>query len=113
MIAIPLYFLDGTQFSSDYVRVVHGGRGAYVELTKDQITVPLQSKFGNEVPKEIDLNSPFYYYYLQPVGRKEKVYWQIKTVKYADYKIGYYYISPSLLMPFKEERFKDKIIPLF
>jgi hypothetical protein len=101
MINAPLYFKDRTQFSSSYERVVHGKRGAYVELTKEQILVKLISKFNMTLPEEID-EQPFYYYYLIPEGRTEKIYWQIKTVKYADYKIGYYYISPDLLMPFEK-----------
>jgi hypothetical protein len=101
MVKIPLYFLDGIPFASGYERVVHGGRGAYVELTRDQILVSLKSHFDQEVPGEIS-PEPFYYYWLDPEGRKEKIYWQINTVKYADYKIGYYYISPSFLQPFVE-----------
>ena len=31
-----------------------------------------------------------------------KVYYQMKTVKYADYKIGYFYVSPSLFLDFKD-----------
>ena len=107
---MPLYFLDGTQFSEGYERVVHGGRGDYVELTKDQILVNLKSKFNSILPDEID-EQPFYYYYLIPENRTEKIYWQIKTVKYADYKIGFYYISPDLLIPFDEK--KPGIISLF
>jgi hypothetical protein len=61
MINIPLYFLDGTQFASGYERVVHGGRGAYVELTKDTILVILKSHFGTKVPKTIT-PEPFYYH---------------------------------------------------
>lgn len=110
MISVPLYFKDGMQFSSGYERVVHGGRGDYVELTKEQIVVSLKSKFNNPIPKEIQ-NEPYYYYYLVPEGRTEKVYWQIKTVKYADYKIGYYYISPDLLLSFEER--KPGVTPLF
>lgn len=110
MIKDYLYFLDGTQFSIGYERVVHGGRGKYVELTKEQIIVPLKSKFNSVLPDEID-EQPFYYYYLIPDGRIEKIYWQIKTVKYTDYKIGYYYISPDLLMPFDE--LNPNVIPLF
>jgi hypothetical protein len=110
MINVPLYFLDGIQFSVGYKRVVHGGRGAYVELTKDQILVKLKSKFNSVLPEEID-EQPFYYYYLIPEGRTEKIYWQVKTVKYADYKIGYYYISPDLLMSFEE--IKPGVIRLF
>jgi hypothetical protein len=107
MISTSLYFLDGTQFASGYERVVHGGRGDYVELVKDQILVTLVSHFGNKLPDEVDLSSPFYYYYLNPLGRTEKVYWQIRTVKYADYKVGYYYISPDLLLPFIEKNSRN------
>lgn len=108
MIKIPLYFKDNTQFSSGYERVVHGKRGNYIELTKEQILVKLKSRFGQELPLYVPENSSFYYFYLIPEGRKEKIYWQIKTVKYADYKIGFYYISPDLLLPF-EERKNDHI----
>jgi hypothetical protein len=101
MITIALYFKDGTPFASGYERVVHGGRGAYVELTKEEILVSLKSHFDTKVPEEIT-PEPFFYHWLDPIGRTEKIYWQINTVKYADYKIGYYYISPSLLLPFKE-----------
>jgi hypothetical protein len=110
MINQSLYFLDGTQFSNGYERIVHGGRGAYVELTKEQIVVSLKSHFNTKVPDEI-IPEPFYYHWLEPFGRKEKIYWQIRTVKYADYKTGYYYISPNLLMPFEE--INPKIIRLF
>ena len=111
MISTPLYFLDGIKFSNGYERVVHGGRGAYVELKGPEILHELCSRFGNEIPKEINDAESFYYYYLIPKGRSEKVYWQIKTVKYADYKKGYYYISPDLLLPFEER--DPKVNPLF
>ena len=31
-----------------------------------------------------------------------KIYYQLKTVKYADYKIGKYYISPEFILDFKD-----------
>ena len=38
-----------------------------------------------------------------PVGHPEtKVYWQLKTVKYADYKVGKFYVSPALFKDFKD-----------
>lgn len=104
-----LYFLDGVKFSNDFERVVHGGRGDYVELTKEQICVDLVSKFGQELPKMIS-NEQFYYYWLVSPNRTEKVYWQVKTVGYADYKPGYYYISPKLLKPFREDKMKFKTL---
>jgi hypothetical protein len=96
-----LYFKDDTLFANSYERVVHGGRGDYVELKKEQIEVELKSHFNQELPDEVDQSEDFYYYWLEPFNRNEKIYWQIKTVGYADYKIGYYYISPDLLKPFR------------
>ena len=95
-----LYFKDGVLFATGYERVVHGGRGDYVELTKEQIAVTLHAKFTQTLPDRTG-NESFYYYWLLPIGREEKVYWQCKTVNYADYKIGFYYISPKLLLSFK------------
>ena len=94
-----LYFKDGTLFANEYERVVHGGRGDYVELTREQIKVQLVSKFKQPVPEELS-NEEFYYYWLCPIGREEKVYWQCNLVGYADYKRNYYYISPKELIPF-------------
>lgn len=103
-----LYFLDVFKFANDFERVVHGGRGSYVELKRDQIDVELLSKFKQPLPLEIT-DELFYYYWLVPKGRNEKIYWQCRKVKYADYKIGFYYISPELLLPFSENKAK----PLF
>ena len=102
MINQKLYLKDKTLFANSFIRVVHGERGDYIELTKDQILLPLASKFYNE-NWESKNSTDFYYYWLYPIGYPEiKVYKQCKTVKYADYKIGYYYISPSWLLDFKD-----------
>ena len=102
MVKQKLFLKDGTLFASEFERVVHGGRGDYIELTQEQIRLPLQSKFGNSNWNE-EISSDFYYYWLYPIGYPNvKVYKQCKIVKYADYKIGYFYISPSLLLNFKD-----------
>lgn len=93
-----LYFKDGSLFADNFIRVVHGGRGDYIELSKDQIKVNLISKFGQKLPSSVPNGESFFYYWLLPEGRTEKVYWQIKTVNYADYKIGLYYIDPKLVI---------------
>lgn len=100
---IPLYFVDGIQFASDYIRIVHGGRGDYVEFRFDHIIIPVTSKFGNQIPIELPTSEDLFYYWLTPVGRNEKIYLQNKEVAYADYKIGLCYIEPSLLKPFIEK----------
>ena len=94
---IPVYFKDGTLFASDYIRIVHGGRGDYMELKKEDIVVKLKSHFIQELPKNLPTTESYYYYYLEPIGRTEKVYWQNRKVKYADYKIGLFYIDPKLV----------------
>jgi len=93
----PVYFKDGTFFANDYIRIVHGKRGKYMELLKDQIKIKLKPKYNCELPNNIIGNEPFYYYWLEPENRTEKIYWQARLVNYADYKIGLYYISPNLV----------------
>lgn len=100
MIKRNVYLSDGTLFAVGFNRVVHGKRGDYVEFEKEHIVLPLISKFGNDIRKD---NLDIYYWWLFPAGHPfTKVYLQKKTVKYADYKIGKYYISPLLLLNFKD-----------
>jgi hypothetical protein len=94
-----LYFKDGILFANGYERIVHGGRGDYIELIKEQIEVTLVSNFNQKIPNELSEES-FYYYWLKPLGREEKIYWQCNLVNYADYKRNFYYISPKVLMSF-------------
>lgn len=97
-----LYLLDGTLLAIGFVRVVHGGRGDYIELIREQFALPLTSKFNNK-NWETNTSDDFYYYWLYPIGYPDvKIYKQCKTVKYADYKVGYYYISPNELLNFKD-----------
>lgn len=99
MIDQKVFLKDGALFASGFIRVVHGGRGDYVEFEKDNILLPLDSLYGNDVSKE----TSFYYYWMYPAGHKDvKVYFQQKTVKYADYKVELYYVSPDLFLNFKD-----------
>ena len=94
-----IYLKNGTLFATGYNRIVHGGRGDYVEFEKEHIVQKLYSLFNNEPTDDLDI----YYYWLYPESDREtKVYLQKKTVKYADYKIGKYYVSPYLLKDFKD-----------
>ena len=94
-----IYLKNGTLFATEYNRIVHGGRGDYVEFEKEHIVPELKSLFNNEPNADLDI----YYYWLYPVtDRRTKVYLQKKTVKYADYKIGKYYVSPYLFKDFRD-----------
>jgi len=95
-----IYLKDETLFANEFVRVIHGNRGDYVEFKKDQIIPDLISKFNNNITNN---SNNFYYYWLYPVNNPEiKVYFQQRIVKYADYKIGMYYVSPDLFLDFKD-----------
>ena len=74
----------------------------------EEISANIQQNSDNAKLTEQVSNESFFYYWLIPDGREEKVYWQVHEVDYADYKIGYYYISPNLLMPFDEQKRKYK-----
>ncbi len=98
-----LYLKNGTKFADSYCRVVHGGRGDYIELTPEQVVPKLYERFTE---KEFDFtnysrNVEYYYYWLVPeTDLDTKVYFQLKTVAYADYKPGYLYIAPDLIKDF-------------
>ena len=101
-------------FAKEFTRVVHGGRGDYVEFTREQILPRLFYKFPSEIVYdeesqyivEFDINNfekytGFYYHWLYPECSVDtKVYFQLRTVKYADYKLYHFYVSPDLFIDF-------------
>ena len=94
----PVVLKDGTVVGSGYSRVIHGGRGDYVELLPEHVDRnSLTSKYG-------DPNAPLperaYYRWMEAGPNKTKVYEQAKGVGYADYKPGRYYIDPADLQGF-------------
>lgn len=108
-----LYTKNGTLFAREFERVVHGGRGDYIEFTNEQIIPQLFYKYETieldiTYPKPFDINTVNkytgnYYHWLYPIGSPEtKVYFQLKLVKYADYRLGYFYVSPDLFKFFKD-----------
>ena len=83
--------------SPGYTRIVIGKRGPYIEFAPAQIEgehlhIPADQKY-RLTDKRI------YYVELRTIDKcNVKVYHQYKTVAYADYKIGYVYISPFDLL---------------
>jgi len=83
--------------ANGFNRIVHGGRGAYVEFNDDQILkdvlyVPKKERWRLEPGSQA-------YYDEYRTSDGVKVYHQKKTVTYADYKVGMWYISPVKLAP--------------
>jgi hypothetical protein len=84
---------SGTVISHGYTRVVVGDYGAYIEMSPTQIQhANIQDRFGKR-------NTPRYpikYWWMVSRDHDEiKIYEQIKTVPYADYKPGMFYASPT------------------
>ena len=91
---ISLYTKCGTLVANSYERVVIGGRGPYVEFNDKQIELNSFVIPKNQLYRLTDLRI----YYIEFRSRDDsnvKLYYQLKTVAYADYKIGYFYIDPS------------------
>ena len=101
---IPLEGNDHTRFetkrglhvATGYTRIVVGGRGPYIEflpghLFWDNLHIPDDEKYRLDHPWKDRV------YYVEWRTNDEinvKVYEQKRTVDYADYKLGLFYISP-------------------
>ena len=91
---IPLYtqYPSYNVISDRYQRVVIGQRGPYVEFTKNQI---IDSKLYIPKNQLYRLSDPkVYYIEFRTLEDNIKVYYQMRTVAYADYLINHFYISP-------------------
>ena len=93
-----LHATDKTLLASGYIRVVHGGRGDYIEISRHQVawknfSIPPDQKWRVYDPNWTD--KIYYVEYRSNGSSYVKLYEQKKTVKYADYKVGMFYISPA------------------
>ena len=99
---MPLYTLDDTLLCTGYDRIVIGDYGAFVEISPQQI---LQEAICIKPGQEFRANDPRFsqnvkYLWLTAKDRSGcKIYCQKKTVDYADYTPGMYYISPYEVHP--------------
>jgi hypothetical protein len=89
-----IYSTSGTLLARGYTRVVLGGRGAYVEFA------PVHMAMENlHIPREqqwrINNEHAFYLEHRSLDEANVKVYEQRRTVSYADYQIGMFYIAPA------------------
>lgn len=103
---LKFYTKSGLHIATGYDRLVIGKRGPYVEFEKIIIE-------NAHIPKIqlFRLNNPVVYYdeYRTNDISNVKIYLQKKNVRYADYKIGKWYISPYDL----EYGYKENSIDMF
>ena len=84
-------------FAKDFNRVVVGDRGSYFEfetehLIKENVFIPTDAQW-RITPKY--WKNVYYYEYRTTVGNL-KLYYQRKTVTYADYIVGKWYVSTEV-----------------
>lgn len=92
-----LYTLTGAKIATGYRRIVIGDYGAFVEVVAEQIVRDaLCVKKGQEYRyKDERFAEHVKYLWLTAKDASDcKIYLQKKTVDYADYVPGMYYISP-------------------
>jgi len=80
---------SGSVVAKDYTRVVVGDYGAYIEMSPQQVlTENLREKFPGKRREGIK-----YIWLVVNDHSRTKVYRQVRTVDYADYRVGMYYVS--------------------
>lgn len=94
---VPLFSPEGLKICSKYNRIVIGDYGAFIEIMpEDIIHENIKVKNGQEY-RDFDerYSKHTKYSWLTTKDRSDvKIYFQKKTVDYADYVPGRYYISP-------------------
>jgi hypothetical protein len=88
---------DKIPIAAKMTRIVEGGRGAYIEIhrddiIKDNVFIPKDQEWRTKPPW---LTKVYYIWYTTQDGAK--LYLQQKLVGYADYLIGMWYVSPDLV----------------
>lgn len=90
-----IYLSSGMVLANGFTRIVHGGRGAYVEFARNQIN------FDALYLPEKQAHTYFIEHRTRDCN-DALVYEQLKPVGYADYRVGMFYISPIYLAFFEK-----------
>jgi len=90
------YSHDDLLLFNGYTRVVIGERGAYIEFDRSQF-VEDNSHIEDEDRWRLDSDIAYYVVRRSNCSSNVFIYDQLRTVAYADYKIGMLYVHPSLL----------------
>lgn len=95
--SVILYDMAGVMICHGYTRIVVGDYGAFIEFSEEQAAVcNFMIKPGQEfrATQEQYLAREKYIWLTTQNGSFPKIYKQLRTVPYADYLPGMYYVSP-------------------
>lgn len=82
----------GSLIAIGYSRIVIGDRGPYVEFNESNIKTTM--RIPDNEQWRLRKQSFCYYAEFRTILTNIKIYYQFRPVDYADYKPGFYYISP-------------------
>ena len=85
---------SGLQIAHNFERIVHGGRGDYIEISLDDI-IELSIIVPENQVWRLDNEKVYYCEFRSNDISDVMIYLQKKLVKYADYKIGFWYVDPN------------------
>ncbi|MEJ5225644.1 MAG: hypothetical protein WHV44_14395 [Anaerolineales bacterium] len=88
------YSASGTLLARGYIRVVIGGRGAYLEFAPEHVEMS-NLHISPRAAWRLESESAFYLEHRSNDDANVMVYEQRRTVDYADYRIGLFYIAPA------------------
>lgn len=94
---IELYTLMGTRIAKGYTRIVVGDYGAFIEIPEELMDKTLLMVAPGQAYRINDKNfcdRVKYYWFTISDGSAIKIYLQKRTVVYADYRPGMFYVSP-------------------
>jgi len=89
---VELFSKSKTRISSGYERIVFGGRGDYIEIVGEDLDVK-NIHIPHAQLYRLNDNRVYYTEFRTSDEALVKVYFQKKTVSYADYKVGFFYVS--------------------
>lgn len=90
---------EGIIIATDHVRLVVGQRGAYVEILDEHIVKQeIEVQPGQAYRREAPWRDKVYYEWWRTKVGRHKLYFQLRLVTYADYKLGRWYIAPAQLV---------------
>jgi len=85
---------SGLQIAHNFERIVHGGRGDYIEITEKDI-IDSSIEIPEETAWRLFFDRAYYLEFRSKDVCNVMIYFQKMLVNYADYKIGFYYVDPE------------------
>jgi len=85
---------SGLQIAHNFERIVHGGRGDYIEIDGEDILGQNIFILDSEMWR-LNNHKVYYWDFRSNDVEAIKLYFQRRLVDYADYKIGFWYLDPN------------------